>query len=290
MDFCQEIREEYDRWIAKVAGAPSIPRAGCLTVEDLLKVHFTIADHFLRLGEGIGGIGPRDLDILHSTVFRQHTSLGAVEKYPRGVDKAASLFFGIIKNHTFIDANKRTAVLALIHQLRLSNLGLKASADDLELLALRTAADSLAEFGKEYSRHARGPEPTIAFLAHFIRERFRPVNNLLPVITFKELDRCLRKHGCSLENPKGGYIDVMKQTRWYVLGVVPAGRKKTKVAQIGYPGEHKEVGLKAVKTVLRATGLTADNGFDSAGVLRDHEPVRVLTAKYDKLLRRLADE
>jgi hypothetical protein len=43
-----------------------------LGVPDVLRAHFLIVDHFLTNElEGVGGVGPRDRNLLHSAVSRQ---------------------------------------------------------------------------------------------------------------------------------------------------------------------------------------------------------------------------
>jgi hypothetical protein len=87
---------------------------GALTLgmHDVLKAHFLIADFFFAEGEGIGGVGPRDLDLLHSALYRQHVTLGGTAKWDTKFDVCATLLYGLIKDHPFHDANKRTAFLS----------------------------------------------------------------------------------------------------------------------------------------------------------------------------------
>ena len=47
-----------------------------LTCEDVLDAHYLICDHFLKLGEGIAGFGPKDFGLLSSAVGRQLASAG----------------------------------------------------------------------------------------------------------------------------------------------------------------------------------------------------------------------
>ena len=53
-----------------------------------------------------------DLGLADSAVARPRASFGGEEFYPSIEAKAASLLFGLARNHAFIDGNKRVAVLS----------------------------------------------------------------------------------------------------------------------------------------------------------------------------------
>jgi death on curing protein len=58
-----------------------------------------------------------DLGLADSAVSRPHASYGGEEFYATIEEKAATLLFGIARNHAFIDRNKRVAVLATLQFL-----------------------------------------------------------------------------------------------------------------------------------------------------------------------------
>lgn len=57
---------------------------------------------------GSGGL--RDLGLLESTVGRPQASFDGDDLYKTIFDKAAALFQSLLKNHPFVDGNKRTAL------------------------------------------------------------------------------------------------------------------------------------------------------------------------------------
>ncbi len=62
-----------------------------------------------------GGLhGVRDFNLLKAAVGRPQMSVGLKDAYPTIFDKAAALFHSIIKNHPFLDGNKRTSLFAAI--------------------------------------------------------------------------------------------------------------------------------------------------------------------------------
>lgn len=56
-----------------------------------------------------GSDGIRDAGLVESALARPRASFGDYEAYPDLYSKAAVLLEGLIKNHGFVDGNKRTA-------------------------------------------------------------------------------------------------------------------------------------------------------------------------------------
>ena len=55
----------------------------------------------------------RDTNLLDAAVGRMSVSIGRHDAYPDIWHKAAALFHSLIKNHPFVDGNKRTALTVL---------------------------------------------------------------------------------------------------------------------------------------------------------------------------------
>ncbi|MEC0032104.1 type II toxin-antitoxin system death-on-curing family toxin [Bacillus cereus] len=58
-------------------------------------------------------VGVKDLGLLESAIDRPKSSAFGEDAYPTIFEKAAALFESIGKNHAFLNANKRTAFIAL---------------------------------------------------------------------------------------------------------------------------------------------------------------------------------
>jgi death on curing protein len=61
-----------------------------------------------QVGQGM----VRDYELLEAAVMRPHQTVMGQDAYPTIHDKAAALTHSLIKNHPFMDPNKRTALLA----------------------------------------------------------------------------------------------------------------------------------------------------------------------------------
>jgi hypothetical protein len=91
-----EIITEYQRVVSKIADIDELPSADFLTIGEVLKAHFLIANHFYLEGCGLGGIGPKDIGLLESAIHRQGSGFGGQTKYLDRYDICATLFFGLM--------------------------------------------------------------------------------------------------------------------------------------------------------------------------------------------------
>ncbi len=73
-----------------------------LTLNEVLDLHLHLIE---RYG---GSTGIHDLGALESALAQPRMTFGGEELYPTIVEKAAALGFVLIKNHPFVDGNKRT--------------------------------------------------------------------------------------------------------------------------------------------------------------------------------------
>ncbi|MEK7858138.1 MAG: type II toxin-antitoxin system death-on-curing family toxin [Elusimicrobiota bacterium] len=99
-----------------------------------------------RVLEASGGsAGVRDQNLLESAVYRPQATFGGSDLYPDAISKAAALGHSIIKNHPFVDGNKRTGFEAMRLFLRLNGLDVKASEDEKFRFVMEAASDSTVD-------------------------------------------------------------------------------------------------------------------------------------------------
>ena len=88
-----------------------------------------------KLIEATGGLdGIRDEGLLDSAISAPFQSFGGEELYPSVKDKAARLCFGLIKNHIFIDGNKRIGIYVMLVFLQIN--GIFINCGDIEIVEL----------------------------------------------------------------------------------------------------------------------------------------------------------
>lgn len=81
---------------------------------------------------GIAGI--RDENLLESAIETPFQTFGGQDLYPTLIEKAARLCYGLIKNHPFLDGNKRIGLHAMLVFLDRNNV--KVEYDDDELIKI----------------------------------------------------------------------------------------------------------------------------------------------------------
>ena len=120
---------------------------------------FALAMHERQLAEHGGSSGVRDESLLDSALARPQQLHAYGDPAPDLAALAASLAFGLARNHPFVDGNKRTAHVCYRVFLAINGADLDASDEDKYVAMLSLAEDSLDEAG----------------FAGWLRQRIRPV-------------------------------------------------------------------------------------------------------------------
>lgn len=285
----ERIKQEYERWFRHFGGQDLYDSSATVGLLDVLRAHFLVADYFYEKDYGLGGVGPRDPELLHSAVYRQFVSFGGRDKWPDFYHKCASLIFGIVKDHPFHDANKRTGLLTMLYALHKMNRTPTAKHKELEDLMVQIAEGKLDKFARQRKLAKRDDDADVLFIADYLKRNSRQRDSRYYTITYQELDRRLRDFSFCLCNPHNNCIDVARiETYKPFLGL---GKEKTKlirIAQIGFPSWKSQVGKGAIATVRREAGLTAEKGIDSAAFFQGADPLNALIDIYAGPLQRLA--
>jgi death-on-curing protein len=108
-----------------------------VTLDEVLKLYRRIIE---RYG---GSVGVHNLGALESTLAQPHMTFGGEELYPTIVEKAAALGFSLIKNHPFVDGNKRTGHAAMEVFLVLNGFEIDAPVDEQQRVVLQVASGEL---------------------------------------------------------------------------------------------------------------------------------------------------
>lgn len=109
-----------------------------------LKVERVIAIHGRQIAEHGGAEGIRDIGLLESALARPQ-NLHVYEPDSDVAALAAAYAFGIVKNHPFLDGNKRTGYIAMELFLTLNGQTLEATREDKYLTIISLAAGDIAE-------------------------------------------------------------------------------------------------------------------------------------------------
>lgn len=284
-----QIAAEFDRCAQDLPLEDPLDSPRTVSLRDILRAHFLIADFFLiEGGEGISQIGPMNMGLLESAAYRQIAGFGNVYKWNDDFQVCATLAFGLIKDHAFYDANKRTALLTLLYHLDKIGRWVTIKQRHLDDFVVDIAENNLGKYDefRRIQKHSQDPE--IEFVASFLRRHSRNIDKRDYSITYSELDKRLRERNFYLDNPHNNYIDVIAVRTRRRLFRSPV-TEHSRVTQINFPGWKRLVGRNTVNKVRRATGLTSDNGYDSESFFRGSNAMPTLLADYSEPLRRLAN-
>lgn len=102
-----------------------------------------LASHAQQLAEHGGAAGIRDEGLFDSALARP-LNLAAYGD-PDVADLAASYAFGLVRNHPFVDGNKRTGLIALELFLNLNGWNLEATDAECVSIILALASSELGE-------------------------------------------------------------------------------------------------------------------------------------------------
>jgi death on curing protein len=104
-----------------------------LTVEDLLEIASGVLE----------SLAVRDLGLLAAAAGRPQVTVFGADAYPWFEDKAAALLHSLVRNHAFVDGNKRVAWAATRVFCLLNGGDLTYTVDDAEQLMLAAAAGAI---------------------------------------------------------------------------------------------------------------------------------------------------
>jgi death on curing protein len=125
-----------------------------LTFDEVLAIHA----HQIRRYAGSAGI--RDVGLLESALAMPRATFGSEELHPTLSEKGAAYLFHLVKNHPFVDGNKRVGLAVCLVFLELNGLSVRASDDELVDMVVGVARSDVgkpdvAVFLKKRARSVR---------------------------------------------------------------------------------------------------------------------------------------
>ncbi len=124
-----------------------------LTAKQIMFIHSRL------IKETGGSQGVHDLSALESAVGRPQSSFDNQDLYPSLFTKSAALLDSLVRNHPFVDGNKRTEMAVAALFLRRNGYHLKISQKDMVRTAMSAAQSQL----------------TIEEIAVWLKENSKPI-------------------------------------------------------------------------------------------------------------------
>ncbi len=125
-----------------------------LTLDEVIEIHREIIEQYG------GSLGIRDLGLLKSAVAMPRARVGDQYFHSDLFEMATAYLFQIVRNHPFIDGNKRTEAMAAYTFLKLNRVNLTARESGFERIVRRIAEGkigkaSVTAFHRQNSKRQR---------------------------------------------------------------------------------------------------------------------------------------
>jgi len=104
-----------------------------LGLDEVVEIH---SDQIKRYG---GHSGIRDIELLKSAIAMPAASFGGDYLHTDIYEMAAAYLYHIVRNHPFIDGNKRTGAVASVVFLMMNGIEINADEDNFEKTVLSAA-------------------------------------------------------------------------------------------------------------------------------------------------------
>ena len=108
-----------------------------LSLTEVLEIH---QDQLVRYG---GGAGIRDIELLKSALGMPVATYGGKFLHTDVYEMAAAYLFHLVKNHPFVDGNKRVGAVAALVFLSLNGYDFDAPEDDFAEMVLAVARGTI---------------------------------------------------------------------------------------------------------------------------------------------------
>ena len=287
------LREERQRLVKLLSeDAEASQPVPLLSEAEVLDAHLAIADFFHRDEYGMGGVGIKEVNTFVSTVGRQETIRLYGGKSVDDYELIATLLFGIVRNHPFYDANKRTAFLCALLQLHKMGRTITVSEKNFEDFMVEIADRSIEKRAELKNLRQKGePNPEIKYISSYLRKNSRKSARLRRTLKWRELRSILEVNGFYLSNISKGTIDIVKMESKIVPRFFLGDRvvkKEIRVCTVAYHGEGQDVPDNTLRLIRQRCGLTDQDGFDGEVIMRDAQPTFHLIASYRAALQRLS--
>ena len=119
------------------------------TLDEVLAIQ---ADQIERYG---GSLGIRDRGLLESALAMPEATYSGDDLHPSLSEKAAAYLFHLVKNHPFVDGNKRAGLAVCLAFVAMNDVSVRASDDELVELVYgvaegRTSKADVAVFLRDH--------------------------------------------------------------------------------------------------------------------------------------------
>lgn len=283
----KDLKDEYEYLIKNNEDIEGITHP-LINISDTLRAYFILAHYFTDPSSDCQErmlIGVRDINLLGSAIGRQNMSFGGKVKYTNKIDICATLFFGLVKNHSFSDGNKRTALLILLYQLNLFGYMPAAPKKDFEKLVVSVAANKISiDYRNDYNKCKKTDDPIVMTISRLLRKMVKRKDHTYHVNpTMKDVCDSVENYGVTYER-KGTKIHFERKVKksWF---------RKEEIFQYtaSFSGWTRGVGADTARKILSNLGLY-DEFANYRDFFKGEDAMYQLVDEFSGPLKRLKDK
>lgn len=283
-----DLKAEYFRLVRKCSTIEALHHP-LITVEDVLRAYFILADYFTDDSSGAQKesmlVGLRSEELLASALSRQIVSFDGKTKYSNPIDICSTLFFGLVKNHAFLDGNKRVSLLILLYQLFLFGYIPNVPEKEFEKLVVSVAANKIDRgVLKKFMTDKLIADKEVHAISYLLRRMVKKKDSSYHIAaTAKAFCDALAKANVSaeLDNGKLKFRRQIKKSWPFKDEIVSYS--------IVFGGWSRVIGAKTAREILQNLKLY-DQYPSYQDFLNGSEPLYQMIQQFEGPLRRLKDE
>lgn len=277
-----------------------------LKKECIIDLHRLLSNstHLIDRMDPIEPQGIKDIRMLESAIGRQTVGSGTYYKYPEYNSNCATLIYGIIKNHSFHNGNKRAGLLSLIKHLYVNGYVLNPSLNSNEIYEFLIAiADSkIPIFSNKYRKKhsfirtkeekSRGNDwhidTIIRYIGFWIKRNSSPKQKTLKgELKLSDLKKILQNKNIVI-NQNGGILEVYIEKESKFLGIKLPTSKKSNKRKYKLGANNTTIGISTLNILRRDFNLTKADGVDNTFFYFEHSFLDYEIKTYKQLIYRLS--
>jgi death-on-curing protein len=108
-----------------------------VSIEEVVIIH----EKMIEIGGGASGI--RDIELLHSAIERPKASFSDKYLYNSILKMGSAMLQSLVKNHPFVDGNKRTAFFATLRFFEKNDLSFSIKINEITPFMVSVTTESL---------------------------------------------------------------------------------------------------------------------------------------------------
>ncbi len=281
--------------------------------KDVEEIHQCISKKAMGTNDPVTPSGLKSLHLLESAISRQYTSIGTLLKYNTVEKLAATILFGISRNHPFHNGNKRTALVSCLvllernyylpkkernvthkdfYDLVLAIASPRKNINKKEAALRRIALNEglrKNEFRRYKEQYPRDDDDELDIIADWIGRKTRKANMQDKVLTVNKLKKILQNQKLKKMLQKQKLPEITIEIKKGKLKIMQDINIFKKIKHsMSCSNEHMELNANRVREIRKKFSLTPEHGVDSTVFYSKDIVIDSILSEYSNILNKLS--